>query len=590
MDVIVADIETNSLLIDATELHCIGIKDLRTGVSKVYTDSSSSYPSLSEAADRLQQADRVVFHNGLLFDRPCLEKFGIVLDWRKVYDTLVVSRLMKPRRDGGHSLENWGYKLGVHKGEFNDWSKFSPEMAAYLLQDLEVGAAVYQAVLKEARGFDRAVELEFEVTHRISQQIFNGFCFDRENAIKLNADLIREKEEVERQLQDVFPPILVANGPAKVAKVANKKKGIEKGVEYQNLKWEVFNPGSRPQIAKRLIRKYGWKPKSFTPSGQVEINETILQELPYEECKPLLAYLAADKKCSMVAGWLDAERNGRIHGSVNPQGAATGRMTHSDPNVAQADSDHRMRRLWKPRKGWKLMGADGDALELRMMGHYLHRYDGGAFARSVDQGKKQEGTDPHTINQKLVGLYDRDSAKTFVYALIYGAGDPKLGKIIIEDADAAGKPRPKGSLAALGKRGRTALEKGIVGLEDLKKKLQFKVKKHGFFIGLDGRRVYTDSLHACLNYLFQGAGAIVMKVALVLFCRKAEEAYGPHGLRWAQCANVHDEFQVECEPEIAEGIAKLAADAIREAGEVLNIRCPVKAGPPAIGENWSETH
>jgi DNA polymerase I len=592
MKVLVADTETNSLLIDATKFWCLGVKDLSTGVSTIYSDSSPKYPSLREGHQHLLTADRIVFHNGLLFDRPVMAKFGFKLDWRKIWDTVVVSRVLNHRRPGGHSLSNWGYFLGNHKGEFNDFSQFSEEMVDYLRQDLEVGAGAYLHLInkEKAEDYQRALDLEFEVTHRISQQIFNGFSFDKRGAISLNAELIAEKEKVILALQDIFPPILVPNGEPKTAKVNYAKRWIDKGSTYQNLKWEIFNPGSRQQIAKRLTRKYGWKPKHFTPKGQVEINETILQELPYPECGPLLEYLAADKKCGMNAGWIDAERNGKIHGSVNPQGAVTGRMTHSEPNVANADKDKRMRRLWRCRQGWKLIGVDADALELRMMAHFLHPYDRGAFARQVDQGKKEEGTDPHTINQHLVGLYLRDSAKTFIYAKIYGSGAPNLGSIIIADADTAGKPRPKGPLGRLGAIGSKALDDGIVGLGDLKKKIEFRITKQGYFLGLDKRKIFTDAKHVALNYLFQGAGAIVMKEGLIVFCNEAEKIFGPHGQHWALCANVHDEFQIEADPSIAEEIGRVAGEALTTAGLNLNIRCPIRAGKPAIGNNWSETH
>lgn len=222
-----------------------------------------------------------------------------------------------------------------------------------------------------------------------------------------------------------------------------------------------------------------------------------------------------------------------------------------------------------------------------MLGHYLAKWDGGTFYRAVIEGKKEDGTDVHSLNQQAIGLYDRDNAKTFVYALIYGAGDAKLGMTIIEDADKAGKPRPKGSPYAIGKAARSRIENNIVGLGKLVRAVQ-KRTNQGWLRGLDGRKVHIRSAHSALNTLLQSAGALVMKWAMLCFWEKERAS---HGRVYWFCANVHDEQQFEVLADLGfpEEIGQAFADAITEAGVRLGVRCPL-SGSFDVGDNWAETH
>jgi DNA polymerase-1 len=222
-----------------------------------------------------------------------------------------------------------------------------------------------------------------------------------------------------------------------------------------------------------------------------------------------------------------------------------------------------------------------------MLGHYLGRYDGGRYAKAVVEGRKDEGTDAHSVTAKIVGLNLRDSAKTFIYALIYGAGDEKLGKIIRQDAIDAGKPVPPGTLKALGSAARAKIEKGIVGFGELKRALLNKVRLDGWVSGLDGRRLHIRSQHAALNTLLQSGGAVLMKRAAALFLERHEKT---HGTEWAFVANVHDEVQIEAKDrETGETLGRSFAECITAAGESFQLRCPF-TGAYDIGSNWSETH
>jgi DNA polymerase-1 len=615
MQELVFDVEANGFLEEATRLWLLSIGDPVAHTLDTYADQPGFKP-ISEGIERLQKADVIVGHKALTYDIPVINKiYGEgTLNPRKVKDTLVMSRLAFPDAQE-HSIDAWGRKFGLPKIEWTKgFDRWDPEMVPYVERDTRIAGRVYALVKPLMAGWGESVQLEHDVAAIIHRQEMNGFGFDVEKAQELEAELRQEQSEIERRLQEIFPPWFVAV-EEKVSKRDRRQKVVyedggvnalyvaefTEGIKHTKISLQLFNPGSRQQVAERLIRKYGWKPKHYTPSGEVQVDETVLADLDYPEAAELTRFMRVKKQLGMLAdgenAWLKLVKNGRIYGAVNTNGAVTGRMSHFKPNVAQADKkDLRMRAVWIPRKGWVLVGCDAEGLELRMMGHYLAPFDGGAFIKSLLEGDKKLGTDPHSVNQRLVELAKRDDAKTFIYALIYGAGDEKLGKIIVSSWFEAGQPLPKSykglKLRGIGKAARSRVLEGVKGFKGLVEAVRFKAKNPGYLIGLDGRRIPVRSQHSALNTLFQSGGAIVMKKALVLFDQVMatwDHRFFGGPAQWAYCANVHDEVQTECAPEIAEAIGILFARCITDAGIALGVRCPL-AGDYAIGTNWKETH
>lgn len=285
-------------------------------------------------------------------------------------------------------------------------------------------------------------------------------------------------------------------------------------------------------------------------------------------------YLLLQKRIGQVESWLEAVKDdGRVHGKVITNGAVTGRMTHSSPNMAQVPNagsiyGHECRECWTVDDGNVLVGCDASGLELRMLAHYMKDDN---YVRTVTEGSSKLGTDVHTVNQMAAGLSTRDSAKTFIYAFLYGAGDAKIGSIVGGTAKDGAKLKSK-----------------FLGQTPALARLLERVAKQaakGYVPGLDGRRIWVRSEHAALNSLLQGAGAIVMKKALCIFYDKIKANKWPVKL----VANVHDEFQFECSKDIAEEAGKAARMSIIEAGEFYQLRCPLD-GEYKIGKSWKETH
>lgn len=616
------DLEGDNYLEGVTRLWLMCTQDLDTGEVAEYNDEGNGCPSLATGLMKLQEADEVFAHNGEGYDYPVLEKlYGLVLPRSKKRDTLVMSRLINPELPGGHSIGMWGERYGSPKGDHNDFSKYSVEMANYCRRDTEICARRAIECSKELETWETSkfdlidsmplyLWIEHETAKLIALQMGTGFPFDIKTATTLAAEFWEERERLAVGVRKVFKARW-KNAGTVVPKASNKKTGIMKDVPYTKVAYDEFNPGSDVQVGNRLI-ELGWKPKIFTDGGQPKVDQSILSELPYPEARVLAEFAKADKKWAQLAappdkrkagGWIhNVKPNGRIHGYVNSCGAVTCRMTHSRPNTGNIDSDPRMRALFLAAEFLKLVGCDAEGLELRMLGHYLARHDDGHYANSVVFGDKSKGTDAHSRTRDIARLYMRDSAKTLIYAMIYGAGDPKIGSVVIEDAKAVGKldavqspwlfDKKTGKLkvrSAVGKAVRARLEEGITGFKELLAGVRRTIQQRGYILGIDGRRLRIRSLHSALNSVLQGGGAVLMKLALILAHYEYLSMGWKYGQDWEYYANVHDEVQMGVRPDVAETAGQVFARSITRAGEMLKLRCPM-AGAYAVGNNWSETH
>lgn len=159
---------------------------------------------------------------------------------------------------------------------------------------------------------------------------------------------------------------------------------------------------------------------------------------------------------------------------------------------------------------------------------------------------------------------------------MYGAGDAKIGSII-----------GKGPKA--GKALKEKFMDALPAYKSLTSAIKKAVAANGFLKGLDGRILPIRSDHAALNTLLQSAGAVIMKQAMVNFHAAMNAAGHHHGKDYRQVLWIHDEFQVECKPELAEFVGKTMVEAIRKTATDFSFRCPLD-GEYKIGKNWADTH
>ena len=547
---IVLDIETNTT---HDKIWCVVCRDIDKDVVSTFVQPAS-------LQDFINNCEIVVTHNGIFFDFPVLKKvWGITVKKSQVVDTLVLSRLYNPSLEDGHSLAAWGQRLGFAKGDFTDFDGgLTDEMLEYCIQDTKVTAELYKHLTQEMENdFSKeSITLEHEVAIIIAEQERNGFKLDMPKVIQLLSELKTKLDIIQVEMETIFPPVVISGR-------THKKSG-----KPLNDIVTPFNPGSRQQIAERLIAK-GWKPKKHTEKGSVIVDEEVLASLDYPEAKALAEYMMLQKRIAQVDSWIKAvESDGRVHGRVITNGAVTGRMTHMSPNMAQIPNSgspygHECRELWTIDKGNKLVGIDAAGLELRMLAHYMNDDE---YTNEVVSG------DIHTANQTASGLQTRNQAKTFIYAFLYGAGSAKIGSIV-------------GGSAKEGQRLIDSFLRNTPRLKALREKVARIFATKGWLPGLDGRKLLVRAEHSALNTLLQGAGAIVMKQAVVILHKKLRKSK----IDFKFVANVHDEWQIEVEEQRAEEAGILGKEAIKEAGIMLNMRCPLD-GEYKVGNSWKETH
>ena len=618
MTTLIADCETNDLLDAMTKFHMLQLGDADGDDVVIYADLRREQAAdvlargllkapiqpIAAGLARIAAADLTVWHNGLGFDLDAVNHFYPgTLDPAKMLDTLVMARLAFPD-ERVHTLKAWGERVGALKDNYKgDYQTVDDEFLRYSEQDIVVGRALYHRV-KHVLTWGTSCALEHQTARCLVLQERNGFTLNTRGAEELASVLRDELEGMGKSLAAVFPPLAIHT--TKIAGASNKNKGRVKGQPYTETTMEEFNPKSRHHIAKRL-KMLGWKPAGGD-DGQPTLDEKVLKSLPYPEAHRLVDYFARNKLLAQVSdgkeGWLrHVKPDGRVHGRVNSNGCVTGRMSHSKPNMANIDKDPRARGLWLPKPGWVLVGCDAEGLEARMLAHYLARYDDGAYGRMVLEGNSDDRTDVHSANLKAaikVGLLpmacwkecfkaSRNGVKTALYAMMYGAQDPKIGeglRAMLKDLKMPIQPRGNKEMGALW---RTAVGNAIVGFGPLTEAVKARAAAKKYLVALDGRHLPVRAQHAALNTLLQGGGAIVMKKALCLYMGQAAALGWVHGRDFGLCANVHDEVQQEVRPELAEQAARLFEAAIHDAGVAYGLRCPL-AGKANVGATWAETH
>ncbi len=600
---LIFDLETDGLLDVVTKIHCLVIGDTETGNTMSYYDDT-----LNVGLKRLQEATAIGGHNVITYDIPVLRK---LYNWKPdelnqfVHDTLIHSRACFPEdRDekldilrtkdwklkpkgmptklyGLHSLEAWGWRLGEAKGEYgkqaNAWEVFTPEMLEYCEQDVVLNMKVYK-YLQSRKISKEQLRIEFKFADYMAMQTAHGITFDVQAAGKLFAEVQgRRCELYEKITTEWFPDI--QHERVWTPKSSNKKYGNVKGVPKTEYTTEVFNPASGDHIARRLIDTFGWKPTAMTKDGKPSTDKEALASLDFPCMDTLRELQIVDKIKIMLSGsagaWLNIEKNGRIHGRIKTQGAVTGRCTHSKPNLTTVPACHspygrECRSLFVPQKGWVMVGADASQLELRILAHYMQDPD---YTDLILNG------DIHTYNQEAAGLPTRDSAKTFIYAMFYGAGDALIGSQL-------------GGTTRDGKKAKERFLSSVPKIRILQEKVQRKAKDQQFIYGIDGRKIITRSPHSALNALLQGSGAIVMKQALINYMHAMHHNGFIIKDNFNLLLNVHDEFQSEVKvlnDFIADIAGRLACEAIVKAGVDMRMKCPM-AAEYKVGSSWADTH
>ena len=633
---VVFDIEADSL--NPTVIWCVVCKDIDTNETVVFRRPDLDPIPFNDYWDRV---DYRIGHNCINYDLPSLQRLVPGCGSCATLDTLVLSRLLDYRRDGGHSLDAWGQTLGFPKGNFNKWDELTDEMVEYCVNDVHLNHKIYEALLPwiNSERWKKPIELEMEVAKYLQEAHENGFYFNVDKACELRYNILEELEQLDAKIISGFLPKV--RRISEITPRATRFGTINRsdfrwvadgdlspysvGAPFTRIEYEEFNPGSISQIVERL-NEAGWKPvdktkghkqairdgdeeriSKFAETGWM-VNETNLATLP-DSAPPAARHLALRitlaSRARTLTEWIDAyQSDGRIHGRINSLGAWTHRASHVEPNTGNIPTpqplnakstelqrrangiDSVLRTFWEAAPKTYLVGVDAESIQLRVLAHYI---DDPRFTESLLNGDKDKGTDPHSLNKVALGApcKSREAAKTFIYAWLLGAGTGKVAEILECDFGEA-------------KRASTDFIEYYPGLAVVKRDIIPRDARRGYFEGFDGRyvRIFGDDQgsreHFALAGYLQNGETIVMRWAMRIWQLQLRRL----GIPFKLVNFVHDEWQTEvaADYDTALQVAHIQADSIRQAGEELSLRCPMAGSIKnnhkkiAIGENWSLTH
>lgn len=626
MNIVFGDLEANGLLSTVTRTHCGVFKDKNTGEIRKFRPHQ-----MKEMLSYLDTVDVLIMHNGIGYDLPLLKKLYDYDFKGKKVDTLIMSRLLNPKRlapfnspdkgIGPHSIAAWGYRVGRGKPEHNDWENFSEEMLHRCTEDVEILQLVYEALLEEAkgRGWKDAFLLSFDLFTWLQKQEEYGWLVDRPHMDFCIKQLERWIGWIDKVLTPALPLILDVEETKEKGEYKYIKKPFLKSGAYSEhvkswaadcnlsldnnlvvgcfsrISFRPVNLNSNEETKDYLIAQ-GWEPLEWNTNDAGErTSPKMSKDDPFEGINGKVGRLVARRvQCrqrkSIIEGLTQLIRpDGRISSVVNML-AVTGRATHRNiVNIPKAGSFYgkQMRSIFTSKPGFVLVGTDSDSCQLRMLGGRMGNKE---YINAIVTGDKSKGTDLHSLTKKVGELESRDIAKNVMYCLLFGGGDAKLGKT-------AKQPGQGDEL-------RARLYNGFDGLKDLMERLtkewkasakqrynaKFNRMEHydGCITGLDGRPIKVGSEHQLLVYLLQSDEAIMMTKA---YCRLWEQLTAKYkfGVDFGVVCWYHDEYTVECKEEIAEDVARIAEEAIAWAGNYYGIVCP-HIGGAAIGKNWYSIH
>jgi DNA polymerase-1 len=643
---IVIDIECNALF-NPTKVWVVVCKDLLTGGLHIFRNLVDDENERKRFIDFIDKCELIVGHNWLNYDNQVLERLiGYKTSIERVIDTLIISRLVDYPREG-HSVEDYGLEFGLEKIKWHDYSVYSLDLEQYCIRDVEITYRIYKKYKRYIDNplYKHSIELEHHFQCIVNDIENKGFKLDTNKVNKLLNKVTMELTSLDKSIGDAFPPRLkmirevipkeTKYGTISLSSIPKSLRGdlsvYNIGSPFCYCAWTDFNPGSPKQVV-TVLNEAGWKPivktkghieterelarskhnKVDTPVNSLydtlqkhkiygwKINEDNLATLP-AGCPPSAKLLAKrilhESRRKTLTEWISlVQEDGRVHGKFNGIGAWTHRMSHQKPNMANITNEFdtngnvkllgkELRQCWTVPKDRLLVGVDAEGIQLRIFAHYINDPE---FTDALVKGKKDDKTDPHSLNKRILGnvCKTRQVAKRFIYALLLGAGLGKLAEIL-ECSEAAA---------------REALDRILqryTGFAFLKETQIPQDAARGYFIGLDGRRVriqgdtVSKRKHNCMSGYLQNGEAIVIKTAAVI----ADPLIKPYDAFFVDI--IHDEYQVETpnDYKIAKEVATILCDSIVSAGNRLNLLCPLAGSyynddhhEYTIGRNWYETH
>jgi len=359
--------------------------------------------------------------------------------------------------------------------------------------------------------------------------------------------------------------------------------------DIHRLAGRPFNISSPQQLADILFDelklpapvKYG---KGKTRSTAADILEALSTE--HEIVRQVLEYRQLTKLKGTYVDALPAQieaRTGRLHTSFNQAGAATGRLSSSNPNLQNIPMrtalGREIRAAFIPREGWKLLVADYSQIELRLLAHFS---DDPLLVESF-----RNGEDIHTrtasevlgVPPMLITPDARRSAKAVNFGIVYGISGFGL-------AQQLGIPRAEAEKYIKNYFARYA---GVRAFID---RTIAEVRQSGVTRTLFGRERPIPDINSrnansrgfaertAVNSPLQGTAADLIKLAMV----RIDHLLTAGGYRSSMLLQVHDELVFECPPEELEAVSTLVR---REMQGACDLKVPLLVDV-GVGDNWRD--
>lgn len=637
----IVDIETDSL--NASVIWCIVALNVDSDERIIWTkDGAFGHKRLEDFPGWAEGVDQFIGHNFIAFDGPTLNNLlnaNIKNEWPTVVDTFVVSRLVRFKLFGTHSLDELGTALGYPKTEFSDFSQLTEEMVSYCCDDVAVNKHIFLDLERHITNpvWDQSMWCEHWMHFICREMHNNGFYFNATMATRRLGEIEQHIALLEEEMAKFKP---FRREVARL-KYRFKKDGelfqsvldaydrydecVVQSDELVCFSYQPFNPGSTKDRVEKLW-EFGWEPVEKTDThykflmkarpgemwGKTKltakiikekkeyfnyygwtVNETNLETLPAdapEGARTLAQWLTLDGRRKALRERLDnVEADFRIRTNFWHIGSWTHRMSHSSPNLANISSPFH-KEVKSPVDEIK---AEYDADMRRMFtveSGYLvgtdaesiqlrilaHYLKNDEYVQAIIEGSKADETDIHNVNRRALGL--NHLTRDHAKTFIYAwllGAGTEKVSRILECSLSSAK-------AAV-----ASFVENTKGLGELKRGQIRRDAGRGYFIGLDDRRVLCDSEYLMLAGYLQNGETVVMRHANI----KWREDALREKIIFKQVNMVHDEWQTQVygSLDMAERLGELQCNALTWAGEKLGCYCPM-SGETRIGQDWLETH
>ena len=378
--------------------------------------------------------------------------------------------------------------------------------------------------------------------------------------------------ELRRQSQDLGSRMLAAQ--QKATELAGRTFNLDSPKQLQAV---LFDELQLPALVK-------------TPKGQPSTNEEALEAIAEQHELPrvILEYRGLAKLRSTYTDKLPEMINqdtGRVHTSYHQSGAATGRLSSSDPNLQnipiRTEDGRRIRRAFVAPPGRKILACDYSQIELRIMAHLSE--DPG-LVRAFEQGVDvHRATAAEVFSRRLeeVTSNERRAAKAINFGLMYGMSAFGLARNLGIDRGQA-----QDYVALYFSR--------YPGVRDFMERMRQQARDQGYVETLFGRRLYLNDINArnqglragaeraAINAPMQGTAADIIKRAMV----KVDDWLQEHSDQAKMILQVHDELVFETESSFLDTLRLKVVELMSSAAE-LRVPLVVDAG---VGDNWDEAH